>query len=272
MRRMGHVNASRRILVLLNVGLVALSAAASGHAAQVVKLHAAFSPDRLGTSTTILIGFTVSTTTGRVPSPLTQVRMSLPKGVNLGTTSLGLATCQPETLEVLGPEGCPPDSIMGLGSAISEVPFGPSVVEETARLTIVMGPATDHHTTMLFYTNAESPVYAQGVFTGQLLPDSGPFGGQLITKIPLTPTLPGGANVSVVSLHTSIGPAGLHYYRREHGRRVAYQPEGIAMPTTCPAGGFPFAASLKFEDGSSASTTNRVACPDPHRASKHRGA
>ena len=178
----------------------------------------------------MLITFTIGTNTGRVPPPLTQVSMSLPSGVELGTSTLGLAVCRPETLEVDGPEGCPRDAIMGHGSAIAKVPFGPITVREKAEITIVMGPSVDQHTTLLFYAAGNTPVSAQLVFPGQILADTGPFGGQLITTIPRTPTVPDGANVSVVSVSTAIGPAGLLYYRRRNRQSVAYHPEGILLP------------------------------------------
>jgi hypothetical protein len=69
-------------------------------------------------------------------------------------------------------------------------------------------------------------------------------------------------------LSTTIGPLHLTYYERPHGRRKTYHPEGILLPETCPRGGFPFAVSLAFADGSHASASTTVPCPGRSRATR----
>jgi hypothetical protein len=57
------------------------------------RLSAALSPEHLGQSTTIVFGFTIATTTGQVPSPLTSLDLYYPANLGIGTSGLGLDTC-----------------------------------------------------------------------------------------------------------------------------------------------------------------------------------
>ncbi len=249
---------------VLAVGLVLLSCAclpASAGAAQKVKLHASLTPERLGAGTTIAFAFTVSTTTGRVPSPLTGVELLYPANLGLATSGLGLATCTAAILEALGPEGCPSESLMGYGTALVEIPFGPLILQETTQTTIFMAPLRHGRLGLLFDATGNSPVSAEIVFPGLVLPAYGPFGGDLSTTIPLVPTLPGAPNAAVVKLNSTIGPLGLTYYEHLHRRRVGYHPKGILLPNNCPHGGFPFAATLTFLDGTHSSAHTTVPCP-----------
>jgi hypothetical protein len=228
-------------------------------------LHASFSPDRLGASTTIGFGFHVSIPGGVAPAPLTSIELRMPAGMNYTTTTLGLAICQPQALLAKGIGGCPPNSRLGVGDAFVEVPFGTGSGHELPEVQAVAGPSHNGNLVVLFYANGKTPVSAQLVFTGEVLPDSGIFGSRLAAVVPPIPSVPDGPNVSVISVKATIGPAHLTYYRRVHGRRVPFHPLGIGVPEHCPHGGFPFSASFTFEDGSSASASTTVSCPRRHR-------
>ncbi len=225
------------------------------------KLNAGFSPERLGQGTTIVFGFTVATTTGQVPSPLTGLDLYYPANLGIGTSGLGLETCSAATLEAHGPEACPSQSQMGYGKGLVEIPFGPEILTETAQTTIFMANLRAGHLGLLFYANGHSPVAAQIVFHGVVLPANSPFGGDLATTIPLVPTLPEAPNAALVQLHSTIGPLNLTYYEHTRGRFRSYHPRGIILPRTCPRGGFHFAASFSFEDGTRTSAHTVVPCP-----------
>jgi hypothetical protein len=230
-------------------------------ASQTVKLKVGFSPDRLGASTTIMVGFDIGTPNGQVPSPLTDFDLSLPLGVGLGSTTLGEVICNPKALEAGGPTSCSPNSLMGSGSALVEVPIGPEIVQEPVNISIFMGPPQDNHTSMLIYADGRSPISAQLVFPGVLLPHLGPFGAHLDTAIPLTPSVPGAPDAAVVHMESSLGPSHLIYYRRVRDKTVDYRPIGMAVPKSCPRGGFPFAATFTFQDGTFARALAAVPCP-----------
>ncbi|HXA55224.1 MAG TPA: hypothetical protein VNV37_10180 [Solirubrobacteraceae bacterium] len=251
----------RTLLVFVGlVGVCAWSAVPAG-ATITARLSAALTPERLGGSTTIVFGFTLATTGGQVPPPLTGVDLYYPANLGIGTSGLGLETCSVATLEADGIAGCPSQSQMGYGTALVEIPFGPAVLRERTRTRIFMAQLQEGHLGLLFFAEGASPVAAQIVFHGLVLPAPSPFGGDLATSLPLVPTLPGAPNAAVVYLRSTIGPLHLIYYERLGGRYRAYHPRGIVLPLTCPRGGFRFAASFAFEDGSHASAATSVPCP-----------
>jgi hypothetical protein len=235
--------------------------AAAAHAGPIAKLGAALSPERLGQGTTILFSFTLATTTGQVPSPLTGLNLYYPANLGIATSGLGLETCSAAVLESDGPESCPSQSQMGYGKALIEIPFGPAILKETAQTAIFMAHLHEGHLGLLFFAYGHAPVSAQIVFHGLVLPADSPFGGDFATTFPLVPTLPGAPNAAVVQLRSTIGPLHLTYYESTRGRYRPYHPRGIVLPLTCPHGGFDFAASFSFENGTHTSAHTTVPCP-----------
>jgi hypothetical protein len=263
------VTRNARLCVVTFALCVTLVASTPAVGRQLVRLKIGFRPDKLGASTTIGVTFQIASSLG-LPSALVGMRMSMPKGVDLSTTNLGIALCRPTALETEGVAGCSPNSIMGRGKARVAVPIGGSISYEWGNVTIFMGPASQHHTTLLYFADGSTPVSAEIVFTGRLLPGRGQFGGVLDTQIPLVASLPNAPDVSIRFVHVTFGPEGLRYYKRRHGKMVAYKPEGVHVPSRCPRGGFPFAAVFSFADGSDVSTTTAVPCPSPASRGKMR--
>jgi hypothetical protein len=250
----------------LTAALLCAVAAASAAAVPVqAVLSASFSPDRLAAPTTIAFGFHLSTSEGAAPPALTSLDLQMPAGINYTTTTLGLATCKPAALLALGLAGCSPNSRLGSGSALVEVPFGTGAGHEIPEIQAVAGPSPNGNLVVLFYANGLFPVDAQLTFSGEVLPDSGRFGSQLAATVPPVASVPGGADVSIVDVTSTIGPSHLTYYRHVHGRLVPFHPRGVAVPERCPSGGFPFAAEFTFEDGSHTSAQTAVPCPPRHR-------
>jgi len=254
--------------LLACASLSAATALAVGESEQ-ASLHAAFSPDKLGQSTTISFGFHLQTASGLATPPLTSVVLHMPAGMNYTLTTLGLAICQPAVLQAQGVNGCSPNSRIGSGSALVEVPFGTGAGHEIPEIQAVVGPPNNGNMVVLFYANGQTPVFAQLVFTGEVLPDSGAFGSELATSVPLIPSVPNGPDVSIVNVNATIGPSGLVYYKHVHGKLEPFHPLGIGVPEHCPRGGFPFSAAFAFQDGSQASASTTVPCPPPARR-RHR--
>jgi hypothetical protein len=224
-------------------------------------LHASFTPDLLGVPTTIAFGFDLSTSEGTAPPPLTALDLRMPAGLNYTTTTLGLAICNPAVLLAKGLSGCSPNSRLGFGSAVVEVPFGTGAGHEIPEVQALAGPSPNGNLVVLFYANGLRPVYAQLDFTGEVLPAYGRFGSQLAATVPLVTSVPNGPDVSVVSVTTTIGPSHLTYYKHVHGRLVAFHPRGVSVPERCPRGGFPFTAAFTFQEGAHASASTTVPCP-----------
>jgi hypothetical protein len=232
---------------------------------ETASLQASFSPDRLGASTTIGFSFNVATTEGLAPPPLTGIDLHMPAGMNYTTTTLGLSICNPTVLQQNGPSACSPNSRLGYGSALVEVPFGTGAGHELPEIQALMGPPDKGNMVVLFYANGQTPVFAQLVFSGEVLPSTGVFGSQLSTLVPPIPSVPNGPDVSIVSVKATIGPERLLYYKHVHGRKVSFHPRGIAVPEHCPRGGFPFSANFTFQGGGTASATAVVPCPSARR-------
>ncbi len=228
-----------------------------------VSLYTAFSPDRLGVSTTVTINFTIATAKGEAPSPTTEVDFRLPAGMALANSTLGLVTCDLAVLETFGATACPSNSVIGKGTAIVEV--GP--VDESVQITAFMGRSRAGRTVVLFNAEGFSPIQAQLIFPGLVYDAAPPYGLLLKTAIPITPTVPEGPDAAVVRLDSYIGPRHLTYFRRSHGKRVSYDPDGMSVPLRCPAGGFQFAATFYFQNGSSTRARSVVPCP-PHRTKR----
>ena len=258
-RVFGQSRRTCRNLILAALALCAYLPAAA-HAAPAAKLHVSFVPYRLGQSTTLEFNAQITAPNGRVPPPLTELDVRYPSSLGVAVGELGLATCTKHRLETLGAEGCPADSRMGEGSATAEIPIGPDILRETARVAILRAPEQEGHLALLFYATGETPVFAQIPFSGLLLPSPPPYGASIHIDVPLVPSLPGGPDVAVVHLHATLGPLGLTYYEDVQGKRVAYIPRGILLPHKCPHGGFAFSATFAFLDDSRTDARTSVPC------------
>lgn len=239
-------------------GVAAPSAAGPG---EHLKMHARLSPERLGDASTIAVGYTLADPAGEAPQPVRQMQLMLPAGLSVSDSELGLANCLQAKLELEGARGCPANSEIGRGAAVAEVPFGPQQVLEHVTITLYSAPLLDQQPQLLVYVAGEHPVIANIVFTASIQPANAPFGSLIDTVMPLVPGIAGGPGVALISMHTTIGPAGILYTERVHGKTVRFHPKGLILPARCPRGGFPFAVALSFENGTSSVAQTRVRCP-----------
>jgi hypothetical protein len=255
----GRLKRAHRNLIFAGLALCACLPAPA-HASPSAKLHVSFVPDRLGQSTTLEFNAQIADPDDRVPPPLTELDVRYPGSLGVAVGELGLATCTKKQLEALGVEGCPADSRMGEGSATAEIPIGPVILQETAKVAILRGPEQEGHLALLFYATGDTPVFAQIPFTGLLLSSPAPYGASIHIDVPLVPSLPDGPDVAVIRLHATLGPRGLTYYEHVRGKLVSYKPRGILLPKKCPHGGFAFSATFAFLDGSHTSADTSVPC------------
>ena len=226
------------------------------------KLNAAFSPERLGQGTTIIFGFTIATTTGQVPSPLTSLDLYYPDNLGIGTSGLGLETCSAATLEAYGPEGCPSQSQMGYGKGLVEIPFGPEILSETDPDHDLHGarPRRAPRAALLRQRPLpRSPPRSSS--TASCSPPAAPSAATSLPRSRSSPPSRKRPTPPLVQLRSTIGPLHLTYYEHTRGKFRSYHPRGIVLPSTCPRGGFHFAASFFFEDGSHTSAHATVPCP-----------
>jgi hypothetical protein len=242
------------VSLLAALALSSALTATSAWSIQLTSISAGFSPERLGAHSALSLGFDVRTPDGSLPSPLTGIVFHYPADLGIGNSGLGLATCTAAKLGSAGPQACPPNSIMGRGSALAEFQVSPEVSEENAEIALVAGPSQNGYLKLLISATGAYPVAARIVMSTLLLP------GQLRISVPLVEGLPEGPDVAVVRVNVKIG-GNLTYYERSHGKRVAYRPSGILLPKRCPVGGFRFHADFSFQDGSHAQARTVVQCP-----------
>jgi hypothetical protein len=244
-------------------GMAGIGSIATAGAAQQVKLGVNLSPERLGKGTTIEFSIQISAPGKLVPSPLSELDFRYPAKIGLLTSGLGRASCTAAILESVGKGGCPANALMGFGSALVEIQAGRQVVHEKGVISIWMGPVLDEQFQLLFYANAASPASEQLVFPGLLQEADLPFGGSLNTQIPPIPWNPEAPPASIARFTARIGPQNVIYYRHIGTREIPYQPEGLRLPHSCPRGGFPFAGTFAFIDGTTATASASVPCPRP---------
>jgi hypothetical protein len=260
----------RCVAVLFGVCVLACAAGAAAgglgllgtaSAAQRVKLGVRLSPERLGKGTTIEFSIQISAQGKLVPSPLSELDFRYPAKIGLVTSGLGRASCTAAVLEELGKGGCPANALMGFGSALVEIQVGREVVHEAGVMSIWMGPVANEKLQLLFYASAVTPASEQLIFPGLLEEAGPPFGGSLDTQIPPIPWNPEAPPASIADFTASIGPRNVTYYRRAGAREIPYHPEGLRLPHSCPRGGFPFAGTFTFMDGTTTTARTSVPCP-----------
>ena len=260
----------RGVAVLLGIALACTAGAAgmggfgftgTAAAAQRAKLAVHLSPERLGKGTTIEFAIQISAPGQLLPSPLSGLALRYPARMGLATSGLGRASCTAAILETRGRAGCPANALMGFGSALLAIPAEGEIVREPGAISIWMAPISGNEFQLLFYANATAPASEQLVFGGPIEEADAPFGGNLNTQIPPIPWSPESPPASITRFTAHIGSRNVIYYRRAGRREIPYRPEGLRLPHYCPRGGFPFAATFKFIDGTSTSARAFVPCP-----------
>jgi hypothetical protein len=206
--------------------------------------------DKLGAGAAVEAKFTIhgSESAGGVPSQITHVNFYLPAGTRIHTN--GFVTCNPATLENVGPMGCPRRSQASpIGSAGVVDPIGGELVRERATLQAFFAPGGG----LQFYVNAASPISAQLlVAKGRLSGAHAPFGVKLSTDVQLVDSVPGAPPVSTETIDIKVGAA-----YRKHGRTISYG----TMPKRCPRGGFPVKSEITFASGETVTSVYRAPCP-----------
>jgi len=225
---------------------------ASAQSEVVASLQPSFLPKTLGARTAFTLGFRLKGGFEGVPPPVSRVVLRLPAGLAINLR--GAATCSGARLRRLGPAGCPARSLIGRGHSIAAVHAGSQSIPEQAAVEAFRGPDRGGHPTVLIFARGDTPLQQTTVSTGALAPDSGPYGLRLMVSVPPIPTLVYEPNASILSMSLTFGGVG--------GRPRAHAAAGtVTVPRRCPAGGFRFAASFVFTDGTTVSAAARVRCP-----------
>jgi hypothetical protein len=210
------------------------------------------SPDRLNAkaSLTLTIRYTTATIgLFGVPPPVLRTVVRLPAGLDLDIPDL--RSCAPSRLRARGAGACPAQARIGRGQALIETHAGTVNLPEEIALNAFLGPLQGGQQTLDILGQGYSPFDERLVFTGSVLFVAAPYGEELELSIPPIPTLRFEPDASIVTFTLTIG---------SHGR-AARHANTLLVPSTCPAGGFPFAAEFTYADGSTGSALATAACP-----------
>ena len=208
------------------------------------------SPDRLGARAALT--FTIRYAGGEfgVPSPVRRSVLRLPAGMSLDIPSL--RSCTAARLRAHGASGCPAGSRLGTGHALAETHAGSQTIAEDVALWAFLGPPRNLLPTFEILAQGYTPLDERVVFTGMVLPDSAPYGERLVLSIPPVPTLSLESDASIVTFSLTVGAS----------RRLRTRDQNtVLVPSSCPAGGFPFAGQFTYADGSGDSALATIPCP-----------
>jgi hypothetical protein len=208
------------------------------------------SPDRLGAKAALTVTVRYSGGAFGVPSPVRNSILRLPAGLSLDIPSL--RSCSATRLRARGPSGCPAQSVLGRGHALVEAHAGTEVITEEAAMWVFLGPPDNLQPTFEVLAQGYTPIDERKVFTGTALPATAPYGEELELAIPPIPTLMFVPDASIVTFSLTIGP---------DTHRRTREANAIVVPSSCPVGGFPFAAEFTYADGSTGSSLATAPCP-----------
>jgi len=201
-------------------------------------------------------------------APATEVRVYYPASLGILSSGLGLVACRRPasdfvTVLITAPRlgGCSPNAVMADGSARADVQLSDGqVIREFATVALLSGAVVNGRIGLVFFVEGVRPFGARLVYAGELRPAPAPFGGALVAHLPAIPSLAGTATVALTDMRLAIGSHTI-VYRARTGKR--YRPEGVALPSRCPRGGFRFRGEVAFADGARAVAETVVRCPPP---------
>ena len=226
------------------------SSAPTGGSQAPATIAASFHPDRLGAIGALTV--TIDFAGGALgdSAPLRRSVLRLPAG--LGIEVPHVRSCELYRLQLLGARGCPAQSLLGVGRALVRAPLGSQLLSESLSLWVFLGPLRNLQPTFEMLAQGYTPFDERVVLSGTVLPDNNlAYGEDLVLPVPAIPTLPLEPDAQVASMSLTIGSS----------RRSARESNMTIEPTHCPPGGFPFAAELTYEDGSTQDISTATPCP-----------
>lgn len=245
--RAGVVVGARTAVVALTI---CAGLAAGANAENFASIAPSVSPNRLHAKVALTITMHLSGSQFGVPAPLSKSIVRLPAGMTLDIPHL--SSCSVARLRARGPSGCPARSRLGSGHALVEVHAGTENITEEADLWAFLGPPNNLQPTFEILAQGYTPIDERKVLSGSVLPASAPYGEELEMTIPPIPTLMFEPDASIATFTLTIGASA------RHSKHAA---NAVLTPSTCPVGGFPFAAEFDYTDGSVGQALATTPCP-----------
>jgi hypothetical protein len=248
-----------RLAVAALLACTCLITAAAACAGEALTVHAGFTPDARGAPTNLSLTASFVSSTGPPPPPITKFTLYAPTGMEVDTRGAG--TCAARTLETKGPSGCPEDSRAGFGGGVGVLELPGETIHEPYTLDFFFASKESGHLRLLVYASATAPVGEELVVVAKEIPAPKPYGLGFSVEVPPISTLPGAANASIESAFVTVGGANVAYYESVAGKRKLVHLKGLVVPGRCPAGGFPTAGTVDFQDGSTLTVNSSIPCP-----------
>jgi hypothetical protein len=245
------------------VGVVAALLVPAGASAAPIDFSVRFGDGaRLAGDTSLTFALAVSPKL----TPVTELRLLTPAGIDLTSSGLGAASCRrpaDEITAVMNPvaqDPCPANSLMGSGSAKASLLLDPPV-GGAATIELHSGATFENKPGLIVIANTYNPVRFHLTYQGYLYIPPPAFGIGVAIKIPQIPELPFGAPIALSRVRLTIGGRGIAYTKRLRGQRVSYHPAGVPLPARCPKHGFRFRLIVRFADGSRRALDDTLRCP-----------
>jgi hypothetical protein len=246
-RSPGARGAARTVIAALTI---CAGLAGTAHGENFASIAPAVSPNRLHAKVALTVTMQLSGTQFGVAAPLDKSIVRLPAGMTLDIPHL--SSCTAARLRARGPKGCPASSKLGSGHALVEVHAGTGNITEEAELWAFLGPPNNLQPTFEILAQGYTPIDERKVLRGSVLPASAPYGEELVMSIPPIPTLMFEPNASIANLTLTIGASTRH---------SGHAANAVLTPSSCPPGGFPFAAEFDYADGSVGQALATTPCP-----------
>jgi hypothetical protein len=249
-RQRPTVSAAITLMTMCTALLACASLCATARAGISATITPSFSPDRLGAKGALVVTIRYAGDGSGVPSPVRRAVLRFPAG--LGIEIPHLRSCAITRLLAHGPSACPHQSQLGHGHALAEAQAGSQIITEDIALSLFLGPFHNLQPTFELLGQGYTPFDQRVVLRGTVLPDSPPYGEDLVMSIPPIPTLPLEPEASIVTMSLTVGVS-----KPSHPRTA----NTVVVPPSCHAAGFPFAADFTYADGSSGSALATAPCP-----------
>jgi len=234
-------------MLVISGMLAAPTLAGAEGAAVMAKTSATIAPslsnDRPGARAALTMAIAYAGGEAGVPVPVRRTVVDFPAGMTLDIPHL--RACSAARLLARGPAGCPAQSRLGVGQALTVVRMGAVLVREHVVLSAFLGPPRDGWATVQILGQGYTPQQRRMVVTGVMSAASAPFGEELTIPLPPIPTLPGAPDGSLVNFSLTIGRGNAN---------------AVLVPSSCPVGGLPFGAQFTYADGSQSVAEAAVPC------------
>lgn len=237
-------------LAVVVVMCMALSPTAWAGTVASVSIAPSLSPNRLGAKGALTLTIRFAGGERGVPAPVRRSVLRFP--ANLGIEIPHLRSCSIARLRARGASGCSSQSLLGRGHALAEAQAGSQLIAEDISLWLFVGPFHNLQPTFEILGQGYTPFDQRVVLTGTVLPDTPPYGEDLVMNVPPIPTIPLEPDASIVTMSLTVGVS---------KPRFPSVANTVVVPSSCPAGGFPFGADFTYADGSAGSALASAPCP-----------